>query len=91
MQINDFDLFLAVKYVKVSRLEWNSNLTCDTTHYMYMPSFKLISRNMYKKNPENFLLPGSSSNTPFQVFLSTRGPKIAQPWRKSVRDKTLPI
>ena len=32
MQINDFDLLLAVKYVKMLRLEWNSNLTCDTTH-----------------------------------------------------------
>ena len=32
MQKNDFDLFLAVKYVKVSQLEWNSNLTCDTTY-----------------------------------------------------------
>ena len=32
MQKNDFDLFLAVKYVKVSRLELNSNLTCDTTY-----------------------------------------------------------
>ena len=39
---------------------------------------------MYKKSPENFSLAGSSSNTPFQVFLSARGPKIAQPWRKSV-------
>ena len=43
---------------------------------------------MYKKSPENFSLAGSSSNTPFQVFLSARGPKIAQPWRKSVRIKT---
>ena len=49
MQINDGDLFLAVKYVKVSRLEWNSNLTCNTTYCMYIPSFKLISQNMYKK------------------------------------------
>ena len=31
------------------------------------------------------------SNTPFQVFLSVRGPKIAQPWQKSVRIKTLTI
>ena len=46
---------------------------------------------MYKKSPENFSLAGSSSNTPFQVFLSARGPKIAQPWRKWVRIKTLTI
>ena len=44
-----------------------------------------------QKSPESFLLAGSSSNTPFQVFLSARGPKIAQPWRKSVRIKTLTI
>ena len=30
-----------------------------------------------QKSPENVSLAGSSSNTPFQVFLSTRGPKIA--------------
>ena len=46
---------------------------------------------MYKKSPENFSLAGSSSNTPFQVFMSTRGPKIAQPWQKSVGIKTLTI
>ena len=46
---------------------------------------------MYKKSPENFSLAGSSSSTPFQVFLSARGPKIAQPWRKSVGIKTLTI
>ena len=44
-----------------------------------------------QKSPENFSLAGSSSNTPFQVFLSTRGPKIAQSWRKSVKIKTLTI
>ena len=44
-----------------------------------------------QKSPENFSLAGSSSNTPFQVFLSARGPKIAQPWRKSVGIKTLTI
>ena len=43
------------------------------------------------KSPENFSLAGSSRNTPFQVFLSARGPKIAQPRRKSVGIKTLTI
>ena len=43
-----------------------------------------------QKSPENFSLAGSSSNTPFQVFLSARGPKIAQPWRP-VGIKTLTI
>ena len=46
---------------------------------------------MYKKSPENFSLAESSSNTPFQVFLSARGPKIAQPCQKSVGIKTLRI
>ena len=36
-----------------------------------------------QKSPDNFSLAGSSSNTPFQVFLSARGTKIAQPRRKS--------
>ena len=44
-----------------------------------------------QKSPENFSLAGSSSNTPFQLFLPTRGPKIAQPWRISVGIKTLTI
>ena len=44
-----------------------------------------------QKSTENFSLPGSSSNTPFQVFLSARAPKIAQPWPKSVGIKTLTI
>ena len=42
-----------------------------------------------QKSPENFSLAGSSSNTPLQVFLSARGPTIAQSWRKSVANKTL--
>ena len=29
-------------------------------------------------------LAGSSTNSPFRAFLSTRGPKIAQAWQKSV-------
>ena len=68
-------------------------LELDVWHHPpdYMPSFKLISHNMYKKSPENFSLAGSSSNTPFQVFLSARGPKIAQPWRKSAGIKTFTI
>ena len=44
-----------------------------------------------QKSPENFSLAGNSSYTPFQVFLSARGPKIAQPRRKSVGIKTLTI
>ena len=44
-----------------------------------------------QKSTENFSAAGSSSNTPFQVFLSTRGPKIAQPWQISVGIKTLTI
>ena len=36
-------------------------------------------------------LAGSSTNSPFWVFLSTRGPKIAQAWQKSIGIKTLTI
>ena len=39
---------------------------------------------MYRKRPENFSLAESSTNSRCRVFLSTRGPKIAQPWRKLV-------
>ena len=52
-------------------------------------TFKTDISQHVQKSPEDFSLAGSSSNTPFQVFLSTRGPKIAQSWRKSVRIKTL--
>ena len=36
-------------------------------------------------------LAGSSTNSPFRVFLSTRGPKIDQAWQKSIGVKTLTI
>ena len=36
-------------------------------------------------------LAGSSTNSPIRVFLSTRGPKIAQAWQKSIGVKTLTI
>ena len=36
-------------------------------------------------------LAGSSTNSPFRVFSSTRGPKIAQAWQKSIGVKTLTI
>ena len=42
---------------------------------------------MYKKSPENFSLAGSSSNTPFQVFLSARGPKNYPTMTKISRDQ----
>ena len=36
-------------------------------------------------------LAGSSTNSPFRVVLSTRGPKIAQTWQKSIGVKALTI
>ena len=36
-------------------------------------------------------LAGSSTDSPFRVFLSTRGPKIAKAWQKSIGVKTLTI
>ena len=50
---NEFDLLLSVNYVKVTQLWCNSNSTCRATHWMYIPSFKLISQSMLKKSPEN--------------------------------------
>ena len=50
---NRFDLLLAVNLVKVTQLWCNSNSTCRATHWMYIPSFKLISQSMLKKSPEN--------------------------------------
>ena len=50
---NEFDVLLAVNYVKVNQLWCNSNLTCRATYWMYIPSFKLISQSMLKESPEN--------------------------------------
>ena len=44
-----------------------------------------ISKHVEKKSRKLF------AGFPFRVFLSARGPKIAQPWRKSVEVKTLTI
>ena len=41
-------LFLAVKYIKLSWLWWNSNSMCATAYSMYIPDFKLIYQNIYK-------------------------------------------
>ena len=38
----------------MSRLEWNSNLTCNITYCMYIPCVKLISQDIWRKSPENF-------------------------------------
>ena len=68
-------------------------LELDMWHYPLdvYAKFQTDISQYVQKSLENLSLAGSSSNTPFQVFLSARGPKIAQPWRKSVRIKTLPI
>ena len=50
---NGFDLLLDLNYFKVTQLWCNSNSTCRATYWMYIPSFKLISQSMLKKNPEN--------------------------------------
>ena len=49
-----------------------------------------ISQHVQKKSGKLFA-GRELYNTPFQVFLSARGPKIAQPWRKSLGIKTLTI
>ena len=68
-------------------------LELDVSHHplnVYAKFETDISQHV-QKSPENFSLAGSFSNNPFQVFLSARGPKIAQPWRKLVGIKTLAI
>ena len=55
-------------------------LELDVWHhllYVYAKFQTDISKHV-QKSLENFSLAGSSSNTPLQVFLSARGPKIAQ-------------
>ena len=47
------DLLLAVKQVKVTRLQRNANSTCRATQQMYIPSLKLIPQSMLKKSPES--------------------------------------
>ena len=42
---------------------------------------------MYKKSPENFSLAGSSSNTPFQVFLVRQRAKNCPPNTKISKDQ----
>ena len=68
-------------------------LELDVWHHLLdgYAKFQTDISQKVQKSPENFSLAGSSSNTPFQVFLSARGPKIAQPWRKSVGIKTFTI
>ena len=67
-------------------------LELDVLHHLLNVCAKFrtdISKHV-QKSPENFSLDGSSGNTPFQVFLSARGPKIAQLWRKSVGSRHIP-
>ena len=73
------------------RVQIGMKLKLDVWHHptdVYAKFQTDISKHV-QKSPENFSLAGSYSNTHFQVFLSARGPKIAQPWRKLVGIKTL--
>ena len=56
--------------------ETNSKLTCDTTYYMFIPSFKLISQNMYKKVRETFRWLGALLTPPFKCFGPPEGQKL---------------
>ena len=68
-------------------------LKLDMWHHLLnvYTKFQIDISKHVQKSPENFSLVESSTNAPFQVFLSTRGPKITQPWRKSEGIKTLTI
>ena len=91
MQINDSDLFFCCQVGQSVQIRMKLEL--DVWHHpldIYAKFQTDISQHA-QKSPENFSLAGSSSYTPFEVFLSARGPKIAHPWRKSVGMKTLTI
>ena len=50
----------------MSPLEWNSNLTCNTTYCMYIPSFKLISKKTRRSENDNTPQPLDQwTNSPF--------------------------
>ena len=87
MKKNEFGPFLAVIYVRLTRSWWNCNSVCGITYQMSVPRFKLRCQNMYKKFRKTFRWWGALLRSPFRVFLSARGPNIAQPWRKSVRGR----
>ena len=64
----------------------------------YGTTFRKKSRKLFRdrdlilmKLKPHVSLAGSSTYSPFRVFLSTRGPKIAQAWQKSIGVKTLII
>ena len=77
----------------MSRLEWNSNLTCNTTCCMYIPSFKLISKKSRKKarktskNPKRTKIIAKNSEN--DIFTIKRNlcrevynrPSVYQIWR----------
>ena len=76
---------------------------CSLIHINQLPSwygttFRKKSRKLFRgrdlilmKLKPDVSLAGSSTNSPFRVFLSTRGPEIAQAWQKSIGVKTLTI
>ena len=81
---------------------WNMNSICCATYSVYKLSswygttFRKKSRKLFRgrdlilmKLKPHVSLAGSSTNSPLRVFLSTRGPKIAQSWQKSMAVKTL--
>ena len=78
------------------------NAICCATYSVYKLSswygttFRKKSRKLFRgrdlilmKLKPHVSLAGSSTNSPFRVFLSTRGPKIAQAWQTSIAVKTL--
>ena len=74
-------------------LSVSTNFQVDTAKHSEKKSAKLFrgrDLNLMELKP-HVSLAGSSTNSPFWVFLSTRGPKISQAWQKSVAIKTLTI
>ena len=91
MQINVFDLFLGCKVGQSVQIGMKLELDMWLHPLDLYAKFQTDISKHVQKRPENFSLVGSSSKAPFEVFLSARGPKIVQPWRKSVGIKTFTI
>ena len=90
MKKNDFDPFFGFtgqKHLIVMELQHDVWRCLVDVYTMFQID---ISKDV-QKSPENFSLAGSLAKLPLAMFSSATGPKIAQPWRKLLRFKTLTI
>ena len=72
MRKNYIDPFLAATYVRVTWLWSNSNSVRGAAYLMSIPSFKLLSQNMYKTSPETFRWLGALLIPASELFVNQR-------------------